>query len=282
MISKKRKRIIVPGTEAEDVPRQKAQKLVAKQNAAQIAELEAGIGASQKNLNNIATLLSLAKKDIKLGHAQSAASIALCRVFCRLQVDGRLTRSSASSEKELTVIEWLRARYTEYQHLLLDRLQSRDSAASLPALSLCMQLVREDVSNAKESSWKIGLFPKIVAAVLADAEGSELCQEFAKTYVQPYDDVRHYMFIVITYVGMLNHLVELYLLLADNFSKVMHGTTHNMPIIELTVFSSCQPSTPSTAPPPQNSPPSSAPPHQPRNHSSPLPTAKPANKPGSL
>ena len=271
----------MPGTDAEILPRQKVQKSVAKQNAAQIAELEAGIGESQKNLNNIATLLSLAKKDVKLGHAQSAASIALCRVFCRLQVDGRLTRSSASSEKELTIIEWLRARYTEYQHLLLDRLQSGDLAASLPALSLCMQLVREDVSNAKESSWKIGLFPKIVAAVLADAEGSELCQEFAKTYVQPYDDVRHYAFIAITYVGMLNHLVELYLPLADNYSRLMPGMTHNTQTIELTVSSSCQPLTPSTPPPQINSPPSSAPPHQPRNLSSPPPTEKPANKPGS-
>lgn len=196
----------MPGTEVQDLPRQKSQRSVAKQNAAQVAELEAGIGESQKNLNNIATLLSLAKKDVKLGHSQSTASIALCRVFCRLQVDGRLTRSSASSEKELTVIEWLRARYTEYKHLLLDRLQSGDSTASLPALSLCMQLVREDVSNAKESSWKTGLFPKIVAAVLADAEGSELCQEFAKTYVQPYDDVRHYTFIAITYVQIQGYL----------------------------------------------------------------------------
>jgi len=201
-ISKKRKRVTVEEKPSSDgAPLAKAHKSVAKQAAAQVAELEAAISESQKNLNNIATLLSLAKKDVKLGHAHSASVIALCRVFCRLLVDGRLTRSNANSEKELTVIEWLRARYADYQRLVLDQLRDGEPAAQLLALTCCMQLLREEVSNATtgvESIWKSGLFLKVAASVLGSAEDSELSQEFTKSYVQPYDDVRHYTFMAIS------------------------------------------------------------------------------------
>lgn len=195
--SKKRKRVEV--AENGDRVRTKSKTVVANRYVTQIAESEAAVSSGK--YNDIATnLLPAAKKEVGTGLLQSQAVVALCRVFCRLLVEGQLIKSNASSEGELKVINWLRGRYEEYRDLLLDVLLDEKQDAQVLALNLCMLLVKEEVSNASsgaESVWKTGLFSKTLDAVLSSTSNM-VCQELVERYLQQYDDLRHYAFMAIS------------------------------------------------------------------------------------
>jgi len=163
--------------------------------ANQYAESEAAISAGA--YNGIATtLLPAAKKEIEAGLVRSQAVVALCRVFGRLFAEGRLTKSNASTEGELMVINWLRGRYEEYRDVVLELLTYGTPEGQILALNLCMLLVKEEVSNTSagaESAWKTGLFSKTMEAVLS-SPSQEICDELVERYLQQYDDLRHYAF----------------------------------------------------------------------------------------
>jgi len=213
-LSKKRKR--VEAVEKVDREETKPKKAVANQYATQIAESEAAISAGK--YNDIATtLLPAAKKEIEAELVRSQAVVALCRVFCRLFAEGRLTKSNASSEAELKVINWLRARYEEYKDVILEVLSYGEQEAQVLALNLCMVLVKEEVSNVStgaESTWKTGLFPKTIEAVLSSSSSNGVCRELVEQYLQQYDDLRHYAFMAVSQLlnsaerdsGRLGHL----------------------------------------------------------------------------
>lgn len=179
----------------------KSKKAVANQYAAQIAEVEAAI-ISQGQYNDIATtLLPAARKELEDKLVRTHAVVALCRVFCRLFAERRLTKSNVTSEGQLTVINWLRAQYEDYRYLLLAIVErgTGDREAQTLALTLCMLLVKHEVSYASasaESAWKTGLFSKIIEHVLS-SRSHWACQELVKRYLQQYDDLRHYALMAI-------------------------------------------------------------------------------------
>lgn len=173
----------------------------AKQDAAAvIALLENQIVESQKNYNNLVELLTLAKKEAKSLQSSSPATLALCRIFCRLLVEGRLSKSSGSSTSELKVLEWLKSRYNDYQHILLSLMQSLEPSIQQNGLTLGMQLVREEVTNAgasADSVWRTAFFPKLLSTLLENPGAELACSDFVNKVAQPFDDVRHYTFGVI-------------------------------------------------------------------------------------
>src|ERR1700730_18771045 len=75
---------------------------------ARILLLETQIFESKKNYNNISTLIKLARNEDDDPDLGLVASIALCRIFCRLLASGDFYKSQSSTEKESVVALWLR------------------------------------------------------------------------------------------------------------------------------------------------------------------------------
>lgn len=167
---------------------------------AHIAVLEEQIKESQRHYNHIQSLLVTAKKEVKLAQSETPAVLALCRVFCRLLADGRLSKSSATTANDLKILDWLKERYSDYQRLLFRMLEATDAPQQRVALHGGMQLVKEEVMNAgvsADSVWRTALFPKLLVAVLGGTSADDICEEYLEKYVNVYDDVRHYTFITI-------------------------------------------------------------------------------------
>lgn len=168
--------------------------------SAQVTVLEEQIKESQRHYNNIQSLLSLAKKEVKLSESEAPATLALCRVFCRLLAEGRLSKANAAHPNELKILEWLKERCVDYQRVLFRMLEESKAVLQRIALHSGMQLVREEVLNAgasADSVWRTALFPKVLGAVLRSSSAGDVCDEYLAKYANAYDDIRHYTFVVI-------------------------------------------------------------------------------------
>lgn len=204
--SKKRKRAVAGGDHDQNgiaKPKRKISKSLAsaaETATAQIALLEEQIKESQRHYNNIQSLLITARKEVKLTQSETPAVLALCRVFCRLLADGRLSKSSAATANELKILQWLKDRYSDYQHLLFRMLEGTNVGLQRIALHAGMQLVKEEIMNggaSAESIWRTALFPKLLNAVLSGSSADDICGDYLEKYVNVYDDVRHYTFMII-------------------------------------------------------------------------------------
>ncbi|KAB8356687.1 hypothetical protein FH972_024263 [Carpinus fangiana] len=192
--AKKRKRASATQDKGKPAAPRKRSKASPDADGESVADLEAAIRESQKHYNNIAKLVAIAREE-----QNAAASIALCRVFSRLQADGRLAKArNATSEKEEVITNWLRARAKEYREILLANIQSGDGSRAEMALTLGMQLVKQEIAASRttaESIWKSGSFAEYCDAVLQSEQSSAVLLVFIEKYVQPYDDVRQHTFI---------------------------------------------------------------------------------------
>ncbi|KAF2754083.1 CBF-domain-containing protein [Pseudovirgaria hyperparasitica] len=168
-------------------------------NEAQIEHLESQISESRQYYNNIATLLSLAKDTSALDRSREAATIALCRVFCRLFVEKTLLKSNGTSENECVIIEWLEARLREYTNILFEQISAQDAVRRLTGLTLLMQLVKQESVQASGSSeaWRKGIFSPMLLAILHVEDEGFVKTEFVQKYVQLYDDIRYHTLTVI-------------------------------------------------------------------------------------
>src|SRR5687767_14509473 len=110
--------------------------------SAEILLLEKGILESRKNYNDITKLLAT-MASFEDGEPESMlAAVALCRIFVRLLAQGSLTPKKKSSEKEATVVKWLRTQLGEYQSSLIAILKEDELAST--ALTLCMRLLKAE------------------------------------------------------------------------------------------------------------------------------------------
>lgn len=160
---------------------------------ADILLLETEILESKKNYNNISKLLEIASQEHE-GDVSTVAIVSLCRVFIRLLAAGNLTRNPGQSEKEIAVIQWLKARLADYKQVLLSALS--DEATANTALILAMRTLqseghhlssKEDYSFPKE-------FLKEVVSVLVKKSTGDVRQEFCEKFVGEYCDIRFYTF----------------------------------------------------------------------------------------
>jgi U3 small nucleolar RNA-associated protein 19 len=163
----------------------------------QILLLENGILESRKNYNNISTLLSIAKKYEEEEDVDTAvvAAVSLCRVFIRLLANGNLTTKKGASEKEQTVLRWLRERLSEYRTILVSMLQH--DGAAMTALTLGMRLLKAEAEYAKGSedySFPGQSFAAILEGLLQPEVDEDVRDEFGEKFVGEYDDIRFYTF----------------------------------------------------------------------------------------
>jgi len=165
-----------------------------------IKNLEEQIAESKKHYNNIANLIELAQKHDEDPKWSLAAAEALCRVFVRLLAAGSLVKRKDISEKDATIINWLRDRLSDYDGVLLSMLQSKKLAVH--ALVLAMAVLKaqaQHLTDREEAIFPRSFFLEIIAVVL-ESPIEHLRGHFSENFVKKYDDIRFYTFEAIKYV----------------------------------------------------------------------------------
>lgn len=163
---------------------------------AEILLLETAVLESRKHYNNIPTLISIAREIDHDEERALLAIVALCRVFIRLLSAGSLRRKKGSSEKDTTVVHWLRERLAEYHQVVISLF--RQNGAAMTALTLAMRLLKAEGQNPLTDKTEYN-FPKaflreIVGALCLPEVDSEVRQEYIEKFVDEFDDVRFYTF----------------------------------------------------------------------------------------
>ena len=156
--------------------------------------LESQIVGSRLHYNHITTLLEYASSKKEADERDVVAAVALCRVFCKLMVQGSLILSSQAPENEITITQWLLQRYQDYQKTLVDLLNGGAHRQST-ALTLIMRLLKDEATYLKsgdQSIWQGGIFPRLIAALSESTQAQEARIELAEKYLEQYHDVRYY------------------------------------------------------------------------------------------
>ncbi|KAI1324031.1 nucleolar complex protein [Xylariaceae sp. FL0255] len=164
---------------------------------AEILFLEDQILQSKKHYNNINTLLERAK-NIEDEDTALLATVSLCRVFLRLLASGNLSRKVGQSDKDATVLQWLKTRLSEYRKLLVTSLGHEASAST--ALTLVMRLIKaenQNVAGRADVAFPKDTLKEIVGAIIQHGF-EDVQQEFCEKYFGAYADVRYYTFQVLS------------------------------------------------------------------------------------
>lgn len=170
----------------------------ATHDANEVLELENQILESRRHYNNIVKLLEYLKKpDAEDDDRSFIAAVALCRVFCRLLAGGKMSSKQGISNDETLIIDWLRERLKEYKNLLISKLASQKPEWSQLALSLPLQMMKEESVYLKvpnDTVWRNGTFALLLRK-LADGTTPEATRGlFVKNYLVVFDDIRYYTF----------------------------------------------------------------------------------------
>ncbi|KAK4166748.1 CBF/Mak21 family-domain-containing protein [Cladorrhinum sp. PSN259] len=161
---------------------------------AHLEKLKSEILESRKHYNNIATLLELSRKEAEDGNSELAATDTLCRVFLQLLAMRNLAQKKDASEKDATVVRWLRARLADYRDVLLSMFQADNLAIS--ALMLAMALMKAEsqyLDDRPEAVFPRYFLVDIVAAIITSPV-EELREQFSEAFLDKYDDIRFYTF----------------------------------------------------------------------------------------
>lgn len=172
---------------------------------AQILLLEQGILESKKKYNDITVLLTKSGNHASGNPEAMLATVALCRVFMRLYVQGAFSPKS-SSEKEAVVASWLRDQLAQFKNILFELFEDEDLAGT--ALTLCMRLLKaegDSMSDRAEYSFPRTFLQQIVNKLLT-IDNEDVQQAFIEEYVEQHDDIRYFTFIAIK--NGLNELAE--------------------------------------------------------------------------
>ncbi|KAB5581078.1 CBF/Mak21 family-domain-containing protein [Coniochaeta sp. 2T2.1] len=161
-----------------------------------VLDLEMGILESKKNYNNIATLIRLAGEGALQGRdTATLALVSLCRVFIRLLSTGSLTNKKNASDKEKTVVRWLRERMAEYRQILAGLVQDFDESDT--AMKLSMKLLEAEaryLNGTGEYNFPGVSFSVLISALLRPEVEDSVRAEFIEQWVDVYDDIRYYTF----------------------------------------------------------------------------------------
>ena len=152
--------------------------------------LENQILESRRGYNNIAKLLSVCTEG-QNNDESTIAAVALCKVFCRLMAAGDMSKRKGISDNEVTIIDWLKARYTEYLRHLQAMIRGLDGSKQGAALTLIMRLVKE-AANKDENVWRVGPFYELLQTLLLHSQSSIAKELLLEKYVEEYDDVRFF------------------------------------------------------------------------------------------
>lgn len=179
---------------------------------AQILLLESRILESRKNYNDISALLQHARARSVSDQRDILASVALCRVFCRLLALGCLSATEEAFDLEATILQWLKERLKEFEEQLLHMLE-QDAVRQTTALTLLMRLVKEraaHLATSEEQIWRSGTFASTVYHLVTYSTAENARENFIAEYVEKYDDVRYHTFARFVYVTSNPALPEFY------------------------------------------------------------------------
>lgn len=160
-----------------------------------ILRLENEIAESKKKYNNIADLITILKDEEEDPDNSILAAVSLCRTFTRLAIAGDMSKKPKSTEKDTTVLNWLRSRYSEYKAVLLDLLS--EDGAGPTALPLLMRLMRNENTFFQPSenyNFPAEFLTEIVQGLVAPESDKQARRDFSRRYVEEHDDVRFYTF----------------------------------------------------------------------------------------
>ncbi len=173
----------------------------------EILLLENQILESRRHYNSIASLLEYVGTegagDVK-DQMSIIAAVALCRVFCRLMALGKLSKSGEASKEENLIVRWLRERLREFKNSLISALGSQKSDWSETAVTLLMQLIKEEAVQLKLSEdaiWRTGTFSVLLGKLMEamTCDDSRTC--FINKYLVIHDDIRYYTFTRLMWVN---------------------------------------------------------------------------------
>ena len=149
--------------------------------------LEDGIQTSNSNLNNIATLLQIAKK------GNFDAAISLGRIFSRLMKQRLFPIVNASSQADQVLVEWMHKQYTQYRSHLVNQFKHRYDKRQVTALTILMHLNK--CQDGTRLSWNItgASMEQPLRAIICNSGTTTACEHFVNDYAQPFRDVSSYM-----------------------------------------------------------------------------------------
>ena len=166
----------------------------------EILLLENQILESRKHYNSIVRLLQFLDKHDAQDQRDIAASVALCRIFCRLMAAGSLTKSREMTDNEVLIVKWLKEQLTNYEASMLVMLYSEDLGKQGTALTLLMRLMKEQAEHLNlqdDSIWRHGIFASVLRSLIGSHPADDRRAEFVEKNLSKYDDIRHYTFALI-------------------------------------------------------------------------------------
>lgn len=164
---------------------------------AKIQTLEKSILHSRRHYNRISILLGYARDQQAKCHEDILAAVALGRIFIQFLASGNMSAPIGAPKSELMIAKWLLQKYEDYKIELLRLLISPCPDKSIPALTIIMQLIREDAAQRKiidEAPWRDGLFPQLLKLLVSAAKIGDVRAKFIDEYLKIYDDVRYFSF----------------------------------------------------------------------------------------
>lgn len=162
--------------------------------SAQILLMEQGILESRKNYNDITKLLATVN-EFKDGKPESVlAAVALCRIFVRLLAQGALTPKKKASEREATIVKWLKNQLGEYQSKLIAMMKVEELTTT--ALTLGMKLLKAEGDHfhgAGDYQFPHGFLNNMLR-ILLTSENEDAIKAYIEEYVEEHDDIRYFTF----------------------------------------------------------------------------------------
>jgi U3 small nucleolar RNA-associated protein 19 len=128
------------------------------------------------------------------------AAFALGRIFTRLLGSRKMLAPLEASQKEIMVSRWITRRYESYKVELLRWITSPHIDKSLTALTLVMRFIREDgllMKPTDDETWRHGIFSQLLKHIVSAACIKDVRTKFITEYLEIYDDVRYYSFIIL-------------------------------------------------------------------------------------
>ena len=166
-------------------------------------QLEERILESRTNYNSIHTLLKCLQQEDEPKNEKTIATVALCRIFCKLMARGSLSKLHESSSNDFIIMQWLKERLHDYEQGLLRMLKSNNIGTQSIALTVLMRLLKDEASHLNQSAeilWQEGIFWQLVQTLIEEQVVEEVRTEFVERYVVKYEDVRYYTFACLAYV----------------------------------------------------------------------------------
>ena len=162
--------------------------------------LEQNILISRRHYNKIPVLLGFARDQQAKCHEDILAAVALGRIFTHFLASGYMSVPVGAPKSDIIVRKWLMQKYEDYKIELLRLTSSPYPDKSLTALTIILQLIREDASQKKitdEAPWRKGLFPQLLQLCISATNIGVVRAKFVDEYLNIYDDVRFFSFSVL-------------------------------------------------------------------------------------